>query len=189
MNVNEIFCPNCHRFIGLDPLCRSCQWTRPAGDSVSIGKLHWQAKIFGEDRLVESSVFLTQITSCGGLLIVPTEDGDITALELETGMKKWTRSLHPDRSLQVQAVSLWNDLLLMGPQNLAELPSYDRSLVAWSAETGEEVWRWPTTADNLSVPIVEQDVAFFSTSEPMLFALDFKNPPVALVFFIARLVA
>ena len=124
---------------------------------------------------MESSVFLTQITSCGGLLIVPTEDGDITALELETGMKKWTRSLHPDRSLRVQAVSLWNDLLLMGPQNLAELPSYDRSLVAWSAETGEEVWRWPTTADNLSVPIVEQDVAFFSTSEPMLFALDLKT--------------
>lgn len=171
----EIFCPNCQHFIGLRTQCDACHWVRPGQASSAVGQLCWNVRVFEPDNLTDSSVFLTQISSCSGMLIVPTEEGYVAALDPDNGQLKWIRSLHPEGKLRVQAASAWNNLLLLGGQNLADLPSYDRRLAAWQAENGEEEWHWPTGADNLSIPVVDQDMAYFTSSEPMVYALDLQE--------------
>ena len=175
MPEQDIFCPNCQHFIGLNDQCDVCHWLRPVAAVESVGQLRWEARLFDEDNVLGSSVFITQLTSARGLLFVPTESGDVIGLDVETGLKKWTRTLHRDRKLRVQAGLPWRNLLLMGTQNLADLPSYDRSFMALNTDTGEDAWLWPTNADNLSVPVIQQDTAFFTSSEPALYAFDLAN--------------
>ncbi len=137
-----------------------------------MGRLCWEAQIFEAADPADSSIFLTQITSCQGRLVIPAEDGCIAVLDPDTGQRIWMRSLHPDGKLRVQAAPAWMDQLLLGGQNLAALPSYDCKLAAWDAGTGEEIWQWPTSADNLSIPWIDKDTVYFASSEPKVYAID-----------------
>lgn len=169
----SIFCPDCRRFIGLNTKCIHCQWTRAADSPAAPGSILWHTRLGDDaDDLPGSTVFPTQITAGAGMVFSPTDNGSVVALDAAYGRRLWSRPVQSDRMLRVQSALLWGDLLLLGPQNLAELPTFNRSLLAWQAATGEEAWNWPTTADNLSIPLVVGSTAYFATSDPELVALD-----------------
>jgi outer membrane protein assembly factor BamB len=169
-----IFCPTCHRFIGQRDKCEHCNWTRPPHPS-QIGRVTWETKLSAEDPLPGMPPFPARITSSNELAFVPTDTGDLVALDPATGRIQWQRPLRPDHKLRTLGVAVWKNLLLIGAEHLADLPTRDRSLLAWEATTGEEVWTWPTTGDSLSIPVVHQDVAYFASSEPKLYALDLNT--------------
>jgi outer membrane protein assembly factor BamB len=165
-----IFCPNCHRFVGQREKCEHCNWVRPTQPS-PLGQVKWEAQLSSEDSIPGMS-FPVRITQSNGLLLIPTENGDIAALDAETGQVAWQRTIRPDRKLRTNAVAVWRDVILIGTEHLITLPSRDRALLAWQTRTGEEAWNWQTTGDCLSVPLVHQDIAYFASSEPKLYALD-----------------
>jgi outer membrane protein assembly factor BamB len=166
-----IFCPTCHRFVGQRDKCPYCDWTRPAQPS-PLGQVKWEARLSTEEPIPGMPPFSVRVTAHDGLLLIPTENGDIAALDAETGQVAWQRTIRPDRKLRTNAVAVWRDVILIGTEHLATLPSRDRALLAWQTRTGEEVWNWQTTGDCLSVPLVRQDIAYFASSEPKLYALD-----------------
>jgi outer membrane protein assembly factor BamB/tetratricopeptide (TPR) repeat protein len=166
-----IFCPNCQRFIGPCDKCEHCHWVRPAQPS-SLGRIKWKARLGAEEPVPGMPSFPARITASDDLLFIPTENGDVVALDAETGQIAWRRTIRPDRKLRTNAVAVWRDVILIGAENLVELPSRDRELLAWRTTTGEDAWTWPTTDDSLSIPLVHQDVAYFSSSEPQVYAFD-----------------
>jgi outer membrane protein assembly factor BamB len=119
--------------------------------------------------------FLARIASGNGLIFIPLENGDVAALDAKSGQVKWQRTIRSDRKLRTLAVAVWKDVVLIGTEHLADLPTRDRALLAWQAETGKDAWSWPTTGDGLSIPLVHQDVAYFTSSEPRLYALDLNT--------------
>ncbi len=170
-----IFCPNCQRYLGLQMECETCHWVRPARPAAPVSHVHWKVHLSEAGSFTDSTIYLTQITSNGKLLFVPTAGGELAALNPADGLEKWRRALHPEHLLRVQSAALWGDVLLLGAENLASLPANERCLLAWDAETGAELWSWSAPGDNLSVPVVAGDVAYFTSSEPILFALDLPS--------------
>jgi outer membrane protein assembly factor BamB len=168
-----IFCPNCHRFVGLNDKCKHCGWTRPPQPS-AIGQIKWETRLAREEPAPGMPPFPARIACANGLIFLPTETGDIVALDVETGQVKWQRTLRADRKLRTTAIAAWEEMILIGAEHLADLPTRDRKLMAWQAATGQDVWDWPTAADSLSIPLVHEDTACFASSEPRLYALDLK---------------
>lgn len=169
-----LFCPNCTRFVGQRDQCVACGWVRPAIRDTQI-EICWTARLNPSDMAQRGTPFPARFTVVGQNLIVPTADGTIYALDLDTGKIIWQQPIDPQQPLRTLAVTGWHDLLLLGAENLANLPTHDRALLAWDAATGKPRWRWSSRGDNLSVPLVIDHTAYFTTSEPQLYALDLQN--------------
>ncbi len=166
-----IFCPACHRFVGLHERCEHCGWTRPVQAS-PIGQIKWEVMLGTPDSAPGMPPFPARICFGGGLVFVPTEAGELVAVEVETGHIQWRRLLRADHKLRTLGVSFWNSTLLIGAEHLADLPTRDRPLLAWDAASGQDAWSWPTPGDNLSIPVVHQDTVYFTSSEPRLYAVE-----------------
>ena len=166
-----IFCPHCDRFVGQRDGCEHCNWVRPTQPS-PLGRIKWEARLSVQEPVPGMPPFPARISASQGLLFIPTENGDVVALDAKTGQVAWQRTLRPDRKLRTNAVAVWRDVILIGAEHLADLPTRDRALLAWQAVTGQDAWSWPTTGDCLSVPFVHGNIACFSSSEPKLYALD-----------------
>lgn len=171
MDIASFFCPTCRRFVGERDECVHCGWTRPPQPG-PVGQIRWTAQVSDNEPLPGAPPFPAQIASHDRLAFWPTEDGEVVALDVEAGQIAWRRALRPDRTLRAQAVAVWEATVLIGAENVAELPTHDRALLVWDAATGEELWRYPTRGDCLSAPTVYGDIAYFASSEPRLYALD-----------------
>ena len=171
MPLPDLFCPACQRFVGDKDKCRYCDWVRPVVNS-RVGTLRWQTPGTVDAALPGAPPFSVQITPANGLVFVPTEAGDIIAYDAETGGEVWRRTLRADRLLRTHAVTAWQDVLLIGCEHLGTLPTRDRALLAWRMSDAVDAWSLPTNGDSLSAPLALDDVAYFTSSEPRLFALD-----------------
>ena len=167
----NIFCPVCHRFVGEQDRCRHCAWARPPRVA-PIGEVLWQVRLSEEDPLPGMPAFPVTLTTAHGLIFVPTEQGEVVALDIAGGEITWRRIVRPDGKLRTYRATPWRDWLLIGPQYVGERPEMGRSLLVWDAATGAEAWEWPTPAQNLSAPLVEADVAYLAASEPRVCALN-----------------
>jgi len=134
-----IFCPACHRFVGLHEKCEHCGWARPVQPS-PIGQIKWEVMLGTQDPAPGMPPFPARISFGGGLVFVPTETGELVAIEVETGHIQWRRPLRADHKLRTLGVTFWNSTLLIGAEHLAELPTRDRPLEAWDAASGQEAW-------------------------------------------------
>jgi outer membrane protein assembly factor BamB/tetratricopeptide (TPR) repeat protein len=166
-----IFCPNCQHFIGDRDHCRHCGWVRPTQTS-RVGRFEWTTARLTEESLPGAPAYPTQLTQFSGLICMSLDTGEILTFEASTGRRVWNRVLRDDRLLRTNGVAAWRDELLIGSENLSELPTRDRVLLIWSLIDGTDRWRWPTEGDSLSVPLVVGDVAYFASSEPRVYALD-----------------
>lgn len=167
----NIFCPTCHRFVGERDRCRYCAWVRPPR-AMPPGELTWQTRLSADDPLPGMPPFPVALTADHGLVFAPTEQGEVIALDIASGEMAWRRLIRPDGKLRTHQATPWQNWLLIGPEHVGELPEPGRALLAWEMATGVEAWQWSTPADNLSVPVVHADVAYFTTSEPRVYALD-----------------
>ncbi len=166
-----IFCPTCYRFVGNKDRCPYCDWVRPAQAS-RVGQIQWTTPALMDESLPGMPAYPTQLAHANGLILMPLESGEIVAFEAATGQQVWQRVLRDDRKLRTHGVAVWNEALLIGTENLSDLPTRDRALVAWRLNDGSDLWNWPTEGDSLSVPLVHDAVAYFTSSEPRVYALD-----------------
>lgn len=174
MPLTDLFCPRCHRFVGAKARCAHCDWVRPAQKS-RVGQPRWETPPATDDPLPGVPAYPAQLTVVDGLLLLPNENGEVVAFEAETGREVWRRVIRPDRKLRAHALATWRDLLLVGCENLTEIPTKDRALLVWRLADGADAWNFPTTGDSLSAPLVRDDVAYFTSSEPRVYALDLQT--------------
>ncbi|HVO70589.1 MAG TPA: PQQ-binding-like beta-propeller repeat protein, partial [Aggregatilineaceae bacterium] len=170
----QIFCPTCQRFVGDKARCPYCDWVRPV-QANRVGQLQWQTQGLTDDSLSSAPAYPTQLARAGDLICMPLETGEIVVLDGVSGRPVWQRPLRDDRKLRTQGIAVWGETLLIGSENLADLPTRDRALLAWRASDGIDLWNWPTIGDSLSVPLVHDDVAYFASSEPHVYALDLPS--------------
>src|SRR5512135_18892 len=166
-----IFCPTCKRFVGDKAQCPYCDWVRPAELS-RVGQIQWQTRALTDEALPGMPAYPVQLTEANGLIFMPLDNGELVALDAATGRPVWQRRLRDDHKLRTHGVALWKDALLIGAENLSDLPTRDRALTAWRLSDGAEVWQWPTGGDSLSVPCVNESIVYFSSSEPRVYAFD-----------------
>jgi outer membrane protein assembly factor BamB len=169
-----IFCPTCQRFVGDKERCPYCDWARPAQAS-RVGQLQWQTMALTDESLSGVPAYPTQLAQAGDLIFMPLENGEIVAFEASTGRLVWQRALREEHKLRTQGVAVWGEVLLIGSENLSDLPTRDRALLAWRTSDGTDLWNWLTVGDSLSVPLVQDEAAYFASSEPAVYALDLPS--------------
>jgi outer membrane protein assembly factor BamB len=91
---------------------------------------------------------------------VPIENGRIVALQVETGEPLWERRLGgaPNDVLAL------DDRLFVG--------SNDNYFYSIRARDGEILWRWPTGADVVGLPVVDNQRVYFVSLDNILRGLD-----------------
>jgi outer membrane protein assembly factor BamB/tetratricopeptide (TPR) repeat protein len=170
----QIFCPTCQRFVGDKSRCPHCDWSRPVQAS-RVGQLYWQTTALTDESLASAPAYPTQMARSDDLIFMPLEHGEIIAHETTTGRSVWQRPLREDHKLRTQGIAVWGETLLIGSENLSDLPTRDRALLVWRASDGTDLWNWPTVGDSLAVPLVHDDVAYFASSEPQVYAVDLPS--------------
>lgn len=158
------FCPNCGTALVNGSACPRCTW-RPAV-SDAVGTVLWRAELglrHGRALLVPAAT--------AGVWCLPTEAGELLAVDVATGALLWRRGV--DEHGAATAIAAMGELLLVGPADTRPVPGGARALLALDARSGAEVWRFATGAHSLSAPAVADDgTLVISASDGRLYALD-----------------
>jgi outer membrane protein assembly factor BamB len=93
-------------------------------------------------------------------MYVSMEDGRVVALRIETGEPLWERRL----GASPNDILALDDRLFVG--------SNDNYLYSMRARDGEVLWRWPTGADVVGRPVVDENRVYFVSLDNVLRALD-----------------
>jgi outer membrane protein assembly factor BamB len=96
----------------------------------------------------------------GHRVFVPTTDSLVHSLDRETGTPQWKRTLGGPG----------NDVLAIGER--LYLGSRDRYFYCLNASTGEVEWRWPTGANVIGKPVVDEQSVYFVSLDNVLRALN-----------------
>jgi len=170
MSLPTIFCPKCETLILDAASCPDCDWRRPAAAG-AVGQPAWAVAL--EAKLPRKG---TRPTAAGGFVCIPTDDGQILAVDGADPDPEnpisWQHGL--DQGFQCHAVAVWDQYLLAGAEYAGGFPTPQGALVALAIASGEEVWRQPVAeGTSLSVPAVHEDgVAFFTANTGWLYAVD-----------------
>lgn len=94
---------------------------------------------------------------------VPLDDGQVLALRVETGETIWTQRIggHPAG--------------VLADQERVFVGSDDNYLYSLVASTGEIAWRWPTGADVIGRPVLDNRHVYFVSLDNLARALDRRN--------------
>jgi len=93
-------------------------------------------------------------------LFVPTADSQVVALNLQNGEVIWTKHLG----------GIGHDILA-GDDRIF-LGSQDRFFYCLNAKSGETEWRWPTGADAIGLPVVDERTVYFVSLDNLLRGLN-----------------
>jgi outer membrane protein assembly factor BamB len=96
----------------------------------------------------------------GGRIFVPTSDSHVVALESKTGMRLWDSKLGKPG----------NEILAAGDR--LYLGSEDRHFYCLNAGTGAVEWQWPTGANVIGRPVVDEQTVYFVSLDNVLRALN-----------------
>lgn len=100
-----------------------------------------------------------------GKLFVAARDGQVKALDPETGKEIWKTDLEGDVSARLSGgITASYGKVFIGSEN-GELITLDQ-------ETGEELWRSGVTGEVLARPVTDNNYVIVNTSRGMLTALD-----------------
>jgi outer membrane protein assembly factor BamB len=99
----------------------------------------------------------------GDRVYVPTVDGRIVALDVETGEREWERRLGGPP----------NDVLALTERMY--VGSQDNYFYCLMTKDGRVDWRWRTGGDVIGLPIVDKDRVYFVALDNVLRALDQKS--------------
>jgi outer membrane protein assembly factor BamB len=93
-------------------------------------------------------------------LFVPLADSSVVALDLQNGEVAWTTRLG----------GIGHDILPDGDRVF--LGAQDRYFYCLNAKNGEVDWRWPTGADAIGLPVVDERTVYFVSLDNVLRALN-----------------
>lgn len=154
-----IFCPGCNELLLDQAICPSCSWKRPV---VTVGTQRWTAQLGG--ALTTGG---TPVIVCDHYCV--PADNLVIALDLETGAEAWRYDLHDKQC--AAALATYNDLALVSAEDKRPIPQSHQALTAIDGANGRVLWRYETTGHSLSMPVVSDGTAFFSSANGLLHAI------------------
>ncbi len=110
----------------------------------------------------------------GQFICFPTEQNQLVALDTRAANPaeaiKWRYQFDP--RYQSYSVATWRDYVLLGNEYTGGFPTPQGEFILLSLQDGKEVWRLPVEAASLSVPIIQDDIAYFTVNTGWLYAVD-----------------
>ncbi|MBN1219384.1 MAG: PQQ-binding-like beta-propeller repeat protein [Anaerolineae bacterium] len=168
MAVATIFCPRCDTLILEADRCPTCHWHRPVVTS-EVGKPIWAVAL--EVKLPRQE---SHPLAVDGMVYAPTENSQLVALDALAAVAedsiKWRHQF--DQRYRCHTVTVWNEDVLVGLEYTGGFPAPPGELLFLSAENGDEVGRFPVDGASISVPVVRDNVAYFTVNTGWLYALD-----------------
>ncbi len=150
--------------------CPSCQWQRPA-QSGELGKPAWAVAV--EAKLPSKDSY---IAAKGNLIFISTDNGQVIALDTLASNPDnkilWRHQI--DSRYRCHNVALWKENVLLGNEFSGGFPTPPGELILLSIETGEEVWRHAVEGASLSVPVVQENIAYFTVNTGWVYAIDLE---------------
>ena len=133
----------------------------PAVYAVSLadGRQVWRFQPEGD---AASQFYATPALDDEGNLYVGSYDGDLIALEADSGAIVWAKQLTGGRIVGGPAVA--GDLLIV--------PSSDRTVYAVRRESGQNVWSFQSDRALWATPLVEGELVFLAGLDHTMYALD-----------------
>ncbi len=160
----DIFCPKCGLLVLDRPEC-TCGWRRP---SRGLGSRLWQVEL--PHRLHRAPCYLVP---AGSVLVIPTEDGHIFALERESGRLAWEHAL--PEGWGTHGLATDGTCLFIAPEDVRPLPAAGKTLLALDAASGEERWRLDLPAHSLSIPAYANGALYFSDAQGLIHAVSAED--------------
>ncbi|MDX1524501.1 MAG: PQQ-binding-like beta-propeller repeat protein, partial [Anaerolineae bacterium] len=171
MGLPVLFCPQCNALIYDADQCSNCTWHRPA-TSGTVGKPAWAVAL--ESALPSK---LSHPVSNGNYVFFPTDSGEIVALNaLEAEPEqaiKWRFRI--DSRYRCHSVAVWDEHVVIGSEFAGGFPTPSGELIVVDAASGAEVWRYQIEGASLSVPVIHENIAYFTVSSGRLYAVDLKT--------------
>jgi outer membrane protein assembly factor BamB len=171
MALPAIFCSQCDTLILDASQCPACHWQRPVMTG-EVGQPVWAVAL--EVKLPRKE---SHPVAAGDFAFIPTDAGQIVALH--TGAAKVEEAIkwrhQPDPRYRCHRVAVWDEYLLLGSEYTGGFPAPQGELILLSAKNGDEVWRYPVEGPSLSVPVVRDEVAYFTINTGWLYAVDLAN--------------
>ncbi|PMH37547.1 outer membrane protein assembly factor BamB [Vibrio sp. 10N.286.49.B3] len=103
-----------------------------------------------------------------GKLFIASRDGEVKALDPDTGKTIWKQNLKGDTHARLSGgVTAAYSLLFIGSEN--------GELIALDEETGEEQWRSQVNGEILSSPVADSNLIIIHSSRGMVIAFDYQT--------------
>ena len=128
-------------------------------DSPGISAL-WRARVGGVDQANDR----LELATDGALLFAASANGEITALNLETGRRAWSITVN---GLISGAIGVGEGIAVVGTR--------DGRLIAVDAETSEFKWESVVGSEILAPPQVDQGAVATRTGDGAVFVLDAQS--------------
>ena len=124
---------------------------RRARDGSVVWRQHLDAPAHARPEITSTRIF------------VPTSDSVVVALDSRTGMRLWNRRLG----------KAGNEILAAGER--LYLGSEDRYFYCLNTRTGVVEWRWPTGANVIGRPVVDDQRVYFVSLDNVLRSMNVSN--------------
>lgn len=115
-----------------------------------------------------TSRVIAQPVVSGGMIYAMDGDNQVTALDAETGQKRWDTTIKSENKRDKEA---FGGGVAVGEGRVYVSSGYG-AVVALNAQTGNEVWRRDTTSPMQSAPAIADGRVFAITDDNELYVLD-----------------
>lgn len=166
-----IFCPHCDALILAAMRCSSCgRWERLSVSAQTGTRLLWQAAL--------GTTLSSGMTLAGQMLYVMDGNGALNALDAATGQLVWPTPVSLGHWRVHQQMAAAGGLLIIGPTDQESLPEPDKAVLALDVNTGQEIWRQPLGARQISDPLATSEAVYVATSDGFAVSLNLRNGAV-----------
>ena len=128
---------------------------------VTKGEEDWH---FPKDSSQDPEPFIGSPALGGGLVYFTSSDGDVYALEMETGALKWSF----EGGKEIWAGPAWADGTLY-------VGSADKNLYAFDAATGDQRWHFTAGGAIYTTPYINGDLVYFGALDNKVYAVDTES--------------
>ncbi len=171
MALPTIFCPQCDALILDSVQCSNCHWQRPS-TSGDIGQPAWAVALGAKLPSRDSHP-----VAHGHFVYFSTDNSQIVALDVLEAepeqVVKWKHQI--DTRYRCHSLAVWDKSLLLGNEFLGGFPTPPGELILLHALDGEEVWRHAVEGASLSVPVVKENIAYFTVNSGWLYAVNLET--------------
>ena len=164
----EIFCPNNHLMLS-NQICPKCGWKRQVQGAV--GTLHWPPIVFNTPIGGVSRSSLTSFASINDLLVLSTQNNELTGVSLEKGELLWRGAL--PKGQRATNFLVHNGEIYVTIQDTHSLMEGIKGgyIGKLNLKDGGLQPVWTTTSHDLTPPVFVDNQIFLRTAESRVFCL------------------
>lgn len=164
----DIFCPNNHLMLS-SQICPKCGWKRQVEGAV--GTLYWPPIVFNTPLGGVSRSSLTSFASLDDLLVLSTQNNELTGVSLKKGEILWRGAL--PKGQRATNILVHNEDFYVTIQDTHSLMEGIKGgyIGRINQKDGGLESLWTTTSHDLTPPVFIDDQIFFRTAESRVLSL------------------